>query len=404
MPELPYLTQDLPGIGGQIKTRCEDFRVDEIPLYDPCGQGDHVYFTVAKTGVSSHQALERIARHMKTRPGNIGIAGLKDAQAVTTQRMSIEHADENRLRSFSDPQVQVYGITRHNNKLRTGHLAGNRFEIKIRGVDAQQLDQARKILDILGNRGVPNYFGKQRFGFRDDTALLGRALVADDAEQFCSILLGRPADSDSPEVQAARQAFDEGDWQSAMNAWPRRFRDERLALSTLVRTKNPKAVLSRIDKRMIRLYVSAFQSAVFNDILVHRLDSIDKVQAGDLAQKLDSGGVFLVEDAAVEQPRAEQFEISPTGPVFGSRSKLAQGLPGQIEQAVLDEYQLTQDDFKRIGKLKAKGTRRPLRFKIESCSLECGQDDAGSFLQLCFCAPSGCYATTVLREIMKTPE
>ncbi|MBN1942513.1 MAG: tRNA pseudouridine(13) synthase TruD, partial [Phycisphaerae bacterium] len=77
---LPYLTSDFPGVGGTIKRRVEDFRVEEIPLYDARGEGTHVYFRVEKRGIPTPVAVERIARYMGVRPGDVGVAGLKDAQ------------------------------------------------------------------------------------------------------------------------------------------------------------------------------------------------------------------------------------------------------------------------------------------------------------------------------------
>ncbi len=180
--ELPYLTSDLPGIGGRIKETPEDFRVEEIPIYDPSGEGTHLYFRVEKTGVPTPAAVDRIARHMSVRPGDIGFAGLKDARAVTVQMMSLEHCEPDRLASFRDSSVRVSVVGMHTNKLRPGHLSGNRFDIRIRGVGAERLNDAKNVLAVLAQRGVANFFGKQRFGARGDTWLLGRALVTQDAD------------------------------------------------------------------------------------------------------------------------------------------------------------------------------------------------------------------------------
>ena len=249
--------------------------------------------------------------------------------------------------------------------------------------------------------GWPNYFGRQRFGARGETATLGAALVRGDLEEFVTILLGRALPGDPPDCKAARDAFDAGFYNRAVQCWPRHYANERRALAAYKKKRKPHAALAATDKRMKRLYVSAFQSTIFNEVLVRRLPEIDRVLVGDLAQKSDTGGIFSVEDAAVEQPRADAFEISPTGPVVGYRSSLASGEPGRIERQVLAAHDLRQDDFRRIGSLKVKGTRRALRFRIDSPCLEGGSDQDGQYLQISFTAPSGCYATVVLREIMK---
>lgn len=401
MLELPRLTGEMPGIGGWIKQRPADFKVEELALYEPCGQGTHVYFRVVKTGVATPVALGRIARYMGVRPRDIGVAGLKDARAVTSQMMSLEHADAAKLAAYRDSQVQVTGTWLHGNKLRPGHLAGNRFAIRMRGVGAGQLDQARAILAVLTRRGVPNYFGAQRFGARGDTAALGEALVRGDLEKFVALYLGCPHDGDPPDCRGAREAFDAGDFAAALGHWPRHYRDERRALSAYKRKRHAGPAVGAVDGRLKRLFVSALQSTIFNDMLARRIESIDRVWAGDLAKKTDSGGLFPVLDADAEQARAEAFEISPTGAVVGCRSRLAEGDMGLIEREVLAEHRIGPEDFGRIGPLKSKGTRRALRFPIGEGTVSAGSDEEGQFIELTFTAPPGSYATIALDEIMK---
>ncbi len=401
---MPYLTADLPGVGGRIRQRLDDFRVEELPLYEPCGEGNHVYFRVVKAGIPTPAAVERIGRYMGVRPGDIGLAGLKDAQAVTAQTLSLEHADADRLAAYRDSQMHVEWVSRHGNKLRPGHLAGNRFTVRIRGVGAAQLPAATAVLDVLRRRGAANYFGPQRFGARGDTDALGAALVRGNLAEFIAIYLGRSREADPPDCRAARDAFDAGFLPRALQCWPRHYGNERRALSAYKRGGRPGPAVAAVDKRMRRLFVSAFQSRIFNNVLARRLDSIDSVWDGDLAVKADSGGVFSVADAAVEQPRAERFEISPTGPIVGYRGRLAEGPMGQIERDVLAEAGASCDDFRRVGKLKVKGGRRALRFAIPDAAISAGADEHGEYIELAFTAPSGAYATVVLREITKADD
>jgi tRNA pseudouridine13 synthase len=410
MIDVPYLTSGFPGVGGRIKEHVDDFRVEEIPLYLPCGRGTHAYFRVHKVGVPTPVAVNRIARHMGVRPMEIGVAGLKDSQAITSQMMSLEYADARRLAAFRDAAVRITDVSWHGNKLRIGHLAGNKFVIRIRGVGRAELPTARKVLDVLIRRGVPNFFGEQRFGSRGDTGTLGAAMVRGDLEEFVRLFLGRSLPDDPPDCRAARDAFDAGYFDRALQRWPRHYADQRRALTAYKRKGRAIAAVSAIDKRLKRLFVSAFQSEVFNDVLSRRLTeaadgstgTFDQVFAGDLAQKTDTGGVFPVQDESVEQPRAERFEISPTGPIVGYRCNLAQGRPGQIERQALAERNVDLEAFGRMGALSAKGSRRALRFQIDQPALSAGTDGRGEFLELSLIAPPGCYATVVLREIMKT--
>jgi len=403
---LRYFTEDLPGTGGAIKRTCEDFRVTELPLYPASGEGTHVYFGLRKRGLATRAAIERVARLLGCRGGSFGAAGLKDARALTEQTVSIEHltdAQLAKLQSLEDDAVKVTWVSRHTNKLKMGHLAGNRFDIRIRDVGPPQLAAAERILSVLKQRGVPNYFGEQRFGQRGDNWQLGAAAVRGRLDEFIAILLGRPRNDDPPPIQAAREHFDAGRLEQALDAWPSRYRNERNALAAWIGSGGAaKRAFGAVDKFLKRFSISAFQSRLFNLIVDRRIDEIDTVRRGDLAKKTDSGGVFLVEDEAAESLRAARFEISATAPLFGYRVRLAEGESGRIERETLDAASLTIDDWRRTGAHKVKGTRRAMRFAITNADLTTGEDEDGPYLRVCFDAPPGCYATTVVGEIMKT--
>ena len=128
-----------------------------------------------------------------------------------------------------------------------------------------------------------------------------------------------------------------------------------------------------------------------------RLETLDRLFAGDVATKHDTGGSFLVEDAAAEQPRADRFEISPSGPIYGYRLLLAQGDQGRLERQVLEAEGLSLEDFRRPEGMRLKGGRRPLRFPLSE--VDCWVDDG---IVVSFTLPAGCYATNVLAELMKT--
>jgi tRNA pseudouridine13 synthase len=169
LPNLPFLTSDISPVAGTVKGLYEDFVVEEIPLYEPCGSGDHVYFTIEKKGLTTHHAIRDIARVLGVRPRDIGSAGNKDSRGVTRQTLSVEHVDPSRLERLSLPRLSILSISRHRNKLRTGHLKGNRFAIKLRDVDENRFDDVNQVMQRLIARGAFNYYGPQRFGHRGDT-------------------------------------------------------------------------------------------------------------------------------------------------------------------------------------------------------------------------------------------
>jgi len=391
-----YLTADLPGTGGRIKVHPADFRVTEIPRYHPSGQGDHVYLYIEKQGLGSLEAAARIAQALGRPRRTVGLAGLKDARGLTRQWISVERADPDKAARLHLPNIRVLAVSRHRNRLKIGHLAGNRFEVRIRGCRPGARPVAERVLAVLSRRGMPNWFDRQRFGTRGDNHLLGRALVLGQAREFCDRFLGRPSSADSPRLAHARSAYDAGDLVEARQRFTG-HPDHLRVLMTLARTKDPQRAMQALPRQLTRLLVSAFQSDLFNAVLEQRLTEIDYVEAGDLAYIHGRGAVFLVERPEDEAPRAERFEISPTGPIVGHRVTLAEARPGQIERAVLQEKSIAPADFESVKALRLRGDRRPLRVPVSGLEVRPVGDD----LIVCFSLPSGAYATVLLAEIMK---
>ena len=402
LERLPYLCAGSTPIAGAYKQRAEDFRVFEIPAYEPCGEGTHVFFEVEKRGVSTSEAVRRFARALGVGPRAIGYAGLKDARAITRQTFSVEHVDPERLLAIESDALRVLSARPHVNKLRVGHLAGNRFEIRLRDVGAEDRGAAQVVLETLARRGVPNYFGEQRFGVRGDSWRIGRALLLDQHGEAAAWLAGRPSDVDHGRVKRARELFDAGDFHAAARTWPGNFRDQiRLSTAMGKKSGDAKRALHAVDRQLLRLALSAYQSRLFNQVVAARIGELERLQAGDLAWKHDNGAVFEVVDAEREQPRADSFELSPSGPLFGRRTKLAEGVPGELERRVLAEAGHTLEDFGKRGALEWQGARRPLRFPLREWSVASAADEHGPFLELRFALPPGCYATSVLREMLQ---
>jgi len=404
--ELPFITSDLGLVTGVIKQRPEDFCVEEVPLYEPCGEGTHVYAFIEKQQLTTHDAVARMAAALSVRRADIGYAGRKDAQAITRQWISIEHIDPDKLMTLDCPQIKVLKIGRHGNKLRVGHLSANKFMIRMRNlsVSAKQAEEiAQAIMEVLIRRGVPNYFGPQRFGGRSDSGRLGEMLIKNDTTEFCRLFLGDADNETDKRFIEARQLYEQGNYEQALECWPKAFHDHRRMLKELVRTKgNFKRASRALDDAMKNLLVSAWQSALFNEVLAARMPHIDMVLLGDMAMKHDNGACFMVEQPDVEQPRCQTFEISPTGPLLGMRTARLTDAAGEIENPILDREILTEDDLRRIKNFGARGGRRALRFQPRDVHISSGADIRGEYLELAFELDSGCYATTLLREITKT--
>jgi tRNA pseudouridine13 synthase len=400
---LPYLTADIPPLGGRIKSRPSDFQVEEVPLYEPSGKGTHSYFFIEKTGMSTLRAVREVARALGEPHRNVGYAGMKDANAITRQVFSIEHVPPERIEHLEIPNLRVLWVRPHTNKLRLGHLWGNRFIIRLRGADIGRLDEVRRTLAVLSQRGVPNYFGEQRFGVRGDTWEIGRAMMRQDWVEAVCLMLGRPSEHDRGEVLRARRLFEEGKYEEAARTWPYPFPEARRACLAMARSKGShKRAFFSVDKAVKRLYLSAYQSHLFNRVVAERIGMLGQLRAGDLAYRHANGAVFRVVDPAVEQPRADAFEISPSGPLFGYRMTEPEGEALEIESRLLASEGLAPSNFRIPGAHKIKGARRPLRFQPKECDVTTGSDDLGDFYEFRFFLEPGCYATMLLREICKT--
>ena len=410
-----FLTGHIPGTGGLIKQTPEDFLVDEQPLYELSGAGEHVYLFIEKRQVTTTDVVARIARAFHVGKGSVGYAGLKDKHAVTRQLFSVhtpkgQFTDHERSR-IEYEKVKVLWHTRHVNKLRTGHHAGNRFVIKVRGVPLSAVVHAKAALDEMSRRGVPNYVGPQRFGSRGVNHLLGRCLLKGDHRGLLDHMLGGPRDTDSEPTRLGREAYERGDYDEALRYWPRFLRHERQPLDGLRQRRDPQRVVAGIDRMQRQFMISAMQSAVFNDVLARRLadGTFDRLLPGDLAWKHDSRAVFAVDEATAElengpDGRVQKHELSPSGPLWGADMTRPGGAVLELERDALHAFDLTEADLQGQGDDRATGHRRALREFLRDGEVSAGADEQGPLVRLAFELPRGSFATAVLREVMKTDD
>ncbi len=401
-----YLTVDLPGVGGEFKQSLEDFIVDEVPLYSPSDKGEHTYFEVEKSDLSTIEAIERISHGLGVALRELGFAGLKDRKGITRQVFSVRLVPPERVLAIQSSQIKVLWARLHTNKLRVGHLRGNRFRIRIRNVEPDQR-RIDAIAGVMLRDGIPNFYGPQRFGVRGDSFRIGRALLKKDPELAVRRLLGHPAATErNPHVVEARSRFMAGDLPGALESFPRSYRQERQVLDYLIRSGgNYRGVLRFLAEPIKKLYYSAYQSFLFNRLLDSRLEATENrpgcLWTGDLAWIHRNGAVFKVMDAGIEQPRADGFEISPSGPVYGKKMPLPEGRQADLEAKLLEDEGLRHATFHSLMPgLHMEGGRRPLRVPLREFQMEL----VGNDLLLSFFLPKGAYATTLLREIMKNDE
>lgn len=419
--QLTHLTADLPGTGGTLKNRPEDFLVDEQPLYEPVGEGEHLVLFIEKKQATTQDLVRRIAKAFRVKRSDVGYAGQKDKHAITRQHLSIyrpgttPEEDAECLERFKEyPSAQVIWVDRHTNKLRRGHHGGNRFVIRLRGVEPTAVLKAKPILDRLAAEGFPNYLGEQRFGYRQNSHTLGKLMLNQQWQAFLDEMLGKPLDIESEPVQRARAAYERGDFDEALEHMPKSLRADRQALDALRQHKTPEQAVNSIDRTQRDFLVTALQSAVFNTVVDRRLrdGTLAKLLPGDLAWKHDNRACFLVDQATAETENAEAaegstggrvaaLEVSPSGPFWGPGMARAEGEVLAAEQQALHDAGLAEADFENLRHLSADGTRRPLRERLADPDLSGGVDEHGPYLRLAFTLGRGAFATMVVREVTK---
>lgn len=278
------VTAGLLGTGGTIRQELTDFEVEEVPLYKAQGSGSHAYAFVEKRGLTTRDLVTALMA-ADVAEKSIGVAGLKDKYAVTRQWLSVPQRDADKLEVLANlDDVDVLERSRHKNKLAIGHLAGNRFRVRVRNPEPDALVKAENVIERLRTVGVPNYFGPQRFGRGGTNAIDGYKYI-------------------------------KGEWVPG-------------------------------GQRLKRFFVSALQSLVFNYLLNERVEDgiFDDLILGDWAKKHDTGGVFRVDDKA-EGARAKSFAVSATLPLYGKKVKLSEAEAGERELGGLEHYQLRWLDF-----------------------------------------------------------
>lgn len=332
--QLPRLCAEHGTAGGTYKERVTDFHVEEVLAEEPDGRGEHVYVWIEKVGLNTEEVARRLARVSEIAPGDIGYAGLKDRQAVARQCFSMPARAAAQLATIECDELHVLRTALHTTKLRTGHLRGNRFRVLVRNVQDPAAQSA--IVAQIHAQGLANFYGAQRFGEGGSTLAMGLALLRGESGS------------------------------------------------------------RRVSGRLLRLALSAVQSALFNAYATQRWRDglLSRVILGDVVEVGRTETLAWSYDITTDQARYERHEVVPTGPIFGLKMRWAQRESLTREEQILARFGLSIRDLSAYAKL-LHGTRRPL--VVYPGDLRVEPTDEGSWLS--FFLPSGSYATVLLGEL-----
>ena len=441
------------GIGGVLKSRFEDFRVEEvgrIPAIEPRGR-----FTVARvtlTNWETNRFVGKLAKSLGISKNRIWFSGTKDKRAITTQLLVID-APQNKVSGFEMNDVDIEVLGRSHQKLGFGDHSANRFTITVRGCadsDGAPLEAKEAIARVnhifenmeqrLGAGKFPNWIGPQRFGAtRPVTPVVGRAVISDKWEDAVNTYLGMPGIQQNEDVVEFRKHWRESrNVDECLEMIPRHLGFERDMLNHLQRKPEDwLGAFRKLPNNLQLMMVHSLQSEAFNRIIAARLDAgltLTDPIAGDIVGMVQENGKIdmakLVEVEPDIQPRIQRNcrrgRLAVTAALPGAESQYTDSVPGKIERNVVSEMKLIDEDWQVSGipRLTSKGSRRALTVGFSEFSVEEASDiesvllsprfDAGPLegevwnpegcaLRMRFSLPSGTYATVLMREFMRAP-
>ena len=337
-----------------FKQNKDDFVVTEIPLYEFSGEGEHLVLKIRKKDLATSDAIEILAKFLNCSSRDFGYAGLKDKNAMTVQSISVHRKYEEKLKSFQHENLKILETTYHNNKIKVGHLKGNKFFIRLKRVGAIEKRKIEEALGLIVTNGIPNYFGFQRFGIDGDNYKKGKDIIDGKLKE---------------KRRNLKQMYINAYQSYLFNSWL----SKRIEISKLIEAFEPKEIYQRLNLPLDVVKQMKKQKHPF------------KLITGDLLSHYPFGKIFTIEDLDEESQKFNDRDRVPTGLLSGKRVKNSVDLAYEIEK----EFEAhTGED----------GARRFAWIFPEDISSNYKEDK--NWMELQFYLPKGSYATEVIAEII----
>lgn len=391
-----------PGIGGSIQQVPEDFLVEEITSEGDClrlnasrlnpeGSGKFLHFVLQKYNWTTNEAIKTVAQRLRASFRRFNFAGNKDRCSISTQLCSGFAIKKEDLQRVRIKDIWINGMWYANDKVHLGQLLGNRFTINVRGCEPNSTEKAIVVYQELKGK-IPNYFGEQRFGSaRRHTHIIGEKILQGRMEEAAWLYL---TDSEGERNEAATQARkalgEHRDFSQALKEFPAHLHYERVLLHHLVEHPNDFTnAFRRFPRNLLLLFIHAFQSALFNQMLSDRLAEGElKCEEGEYSC---GENFYGFPDISTKQETGNgKPGIWIAGKLIGYETKL-----NERERQALEKIGIEQSAFKlpHIPEIHSQGTFRPLLVPLKNFSFE-----ADSIFR--FELPSGSYATVAMREFL----
>ena len=424
------------GIGGRIRQFPEDFMVEEILADGSMAKvesidsgsfqkrGRYLICVLVKRNWDTLRAVQEIGKRLHLDEDRIQIAGIKDARALTAQHVSISRFLPSQVVGLQLRGIDLYPIRFSNQALSPILLSGNQFHIVVRAIPSALPEIERRVKEteeqLATLRGLPNFFGHQRFGTtRPVTHLVGKLLLQGNIEGAAFTFLAHPSPRERVEsAEARKQLRETQDFKGCLRYFPKKLKYERFMLQHL--SSHPRdfaGAFRRLPFKLNKLFVQAYGSFLFNKSLSQRMKrniSLKEAQAGDYAVYLDEKGLpstrFIQVEAQSLQDSNNQIKegrMCLALPVVGFRQSLSSGLQGEIEREILERENVNLEDFRTslMPEIRTRGGLRIILAPINGLSIEKPEEDPENpdrtKIRFAFGLQRGSYATVLLREFMK---
>lgn len=353
-------------IFAHFSKNADDFVVRELPLYEASGAGEHIIVHVQKKGLTTKELLSALSAQTGVKMRDIGFAGLKDKEGLTSQFISLPAKSQSALNEFKSENIKILSVKLHNNKLKTGHLAGNSFFIRLKKVSPSAAKKLEFACQNALKNGIPNYFGYQRFGKFNDNAKQGYELLK-------SLQSGKKSRLNPKMTNFLLSAFQS----ELFNRW----------LSLRVKISHFAAEFSASELGNA-LSEFGIDKALAKEL--KKQENFFKIFVGDILGHYPRGAVFACEDLNAEIIAFLEQRKTLQGPLFGKKLFASSGLPKEFESIISSPF---GDVLALLN-----GARRPAI--IWPKNLECKYNEQNAQFSLSFELIKGAYATNFLREIL----
>ncbi len=357
----------------EIKRKPEDFIVREIfekETGEDEGRGYYVWFTLKRKNWDLFQALRAIAKKLGVSIKRFGYAGVKDKRAVAYQRISVWNVPVEKLKALKIKDMELSDFEIRKERINLGDLKANQFEIVIRDIGKDEKDKIEKNLERIKREGFVNYFGEQRFGFRGNTHLVGKAILKNNLKEAVWIYLAGAGERNE-EARKFRELV-QRDFISALKACPKHLRYEKAMLNHLISNPNDYAgALRKLPKKLRRMFVHAYQAYLWNEIA--RISKEKRI------------------------------------PMIGFRTDIEKYKDREKIREILKREGVSPENFqiRSMPELSSEGSERERIVKPKGMEWEFGEDELNEGKIKCtlkFEIPKGSYATVLINEVTEMDE